>query len=79
MVTLKRTEQNLFVRIFKSPGILVTCVIFHQVNSFIDCMFYLYCFYYRFYFLILYIFCFLYFVYFVYVIITAALCVLINE
>ena len=29
---------------------LVTYVTFHKVNSFIDCMFYLYCFYYCFYF-----------------------------
>ena len=52
---------------------------FHQVNSFIDCMFYLYCFYYCFYFILFCIF-FLFIVLcvFLYFIITAALCVLIN-
>jgi len=34
--------------------ILVTCVTFHQVNSFIDCMFYMYCSYYCSYFIFLF-------------------------
>jgi len=60
------------------------CVTFHQVNSFIGCMLYLYCFYYWQYAFIFYFIPFVYFFLFIvlcvflYFIITAALCVLIN-
>jgi len=53
---------------------------FHQVNSFIHCMSYLYCFYYCFFifYFLLYIFLFIVLCVFLYFIITASLCVLTN-